>query len=302
MEKRIIEVPRKGRPIDGSSPEGTEVRVIPRRPTEERDTEEEYSREEMRETRKNRIKKKKRQRVLVMLSRLLLAVTTLVVSVALIVGIIYLACDVKEVNVTGTDKYSAEEIRDYVLNDEYSFNSVYVYLKNRIFPVKSIPFIETVTVSLSSPNTVVIELTEKDLFAYVMAEDGRYVYFDGDGVVQEISDRLIENVLLISGISCEEASVGENLPVDDKTLLGVLTLIKNLRKNEIEAEAPSFDKKGDLWVLCGTVSVNFGSVDNIAEKVTRLHIILPQVQGMTGVLHLEDWTPDHTDIIFEKTG
>ena len=291
MERRTVELPRKKKAPE----ESQNLKIVREEPREELPEE-----AVPRESRKKRLRRRRRKKALAIFLRILVALLGLALFLGITVGLIYLLCNIKKVNVVSCEKYTAEEMEEFVLNDEYSFNSVYVYFKNLILPVTNIPFVESYQVKLNSPTEITIVVKEKELFAYVTDEEGRYVYFDSDGVVQEVSERLIEGVLLIDGISCEDASVGKNLPVEGGTLLGVLTLIKNLRKYEIAAEAPAFDNRGDLWVVCGNVRVNFGSVDNMAEKVTRLSIILPKVAGYTGILHLEDWTPEHTDIIFEK--
>ena len=40
--------------------------------------------------------------------------------------------------------------------------------------------------------------------------------------------------------------------------------------------------------------------DYLEEKIMRLPHILPYLDGQTGILHLEDWTEDNTDIVFER--
>ena len=37
------------------------------------------------------------------------------------------------------------------------------------------------------------------------------------------------------------------------------------------------------------------------EKIMRLQYILPTINGQAGILHLENWTPESTDIVFEAS-
>ena len=46
--------------------------------------------------------------------------------------------------------------------------------------------------------------------------------------------------------------------------------------------------------------MKIGSEDNLSQKVVRLSIILPQLDGLSGTLHLETWTPETTDIIWDR--
>jgi len=42
-----------------------------------------------------------------------------------------------------------------------------------------------------------------------------------------------------------------------------------------------------------------GSADNLTDKLMRLEYILPELTGKKGTLHLENWSNENTDIIFE---
>ena len=44
-----------------------------------------------------------------------------------------------------------------------------------------------------------------------------------------------------------------------------------------------------------------GSLEFLTQKVERLAKIKPQLQGMEGTLHLENWTEETTNIVFDKT-
>ena len=55
---------------------------------------------------------------------------------------------VKRVVVEGNELYDQKTIEDAVLNDKYSWNSLYVYLKYKVKDTKKIPFIDTMSISL----------------------------------------------------------------------------------------------------------------------------------------------------------
>ena len=45
-----------------------------------------------------------------------------------------------------------------------------------------------------------------------------------------------------------------------------------------------------------------GNFDNIDDKITRLQYIIPELKGMEGVLHMENYSQDtHKDYITFKT-
>lgn len=78
---------------------------------------------------------------------------------------------VKKVVVEGNELYDQKTIEDAVLNDKYSWNSLYVYLKYKIKDTKKIPFIDTMSISLDSPHTLHISVYEKEcLDTYIFRE------------------------------------------------------------------------------------------------------------------------------------
>ena len=43
-----------------------------------------------------------------------------------------------------------------------------------------------------------------------------------------------------------------------------------------------------------------GNEENLSQKIIRLSSILPQLAGLKGTLHLENWTEETVDIVFDK--
>ena len=99
-----------------------------------------------------------------------------------------------------------------VLNDEYSWNSLYVDLKYRFVDIGEVPFVDTMEVSLDNPHTVHIKVYEKGMLGYLYINSiGQNAYFDKDGFVVETSTEVIDGVPKITGISCEEVVLYEKL-------------------------------------------------------------------------------------------
>jgi cell division protein FtsQ len=140
------------------------------------------------------------------------------------------------------------------------------------------------------------------MMAYVLSADGEnQVYFDDDGVVQEISTLHVDGLMLISGITVEDPKKGETLGIEEEQLEALLSMTKYIKKYDITASAIYFDEAGNLYITYGdSIQIEFGNSDYMSEKVMRLSYILPKLEGMTGTLHLEDWNTENTDIVFEK--
>ena len=86
---------------------------------------------------------------------------------------------VENVVVEGNELYSSTQIENMVLNDEYSWNSLYVDLKYRFVDIGEVPFVDTMEVSLDNPHTVHIKVYEKGMLGYLYINSiGQNAYFD----------------------------------------------------------------------------------------------------------------------------
>ena len=138
------------------------------------------------------------------------------------------------------------------------------------------------------------------MIGYVALSDGTYVYFDRNGVVQEVSERLLDGLFPVEGISCEGARAGDELPVDQDILSYLTALLKGLENYEITPEGLTFGEDGSATVQYQGIQIQLGEQTNLEEKLMRLPKILPYLEGMTGILHLENWSRDNTDIVFKN--
>ena len=220
---------------------------------------------------------------------------------ALAAFLVIRVCRVESVEIEGNELYDDDSIRMWVLNDKYSWNTLYVYLKYRFFDTEPVPFIDTMEVEIKDPKTLFVKVYEKGLIGYIPDETtGQYVYFDKDGFVIEIGPNRMEGLPEVTGISAEGAMVFEKLPASDKTLKTLLALTQNLEKYHLSPDSIQIAGTGDLTVTFGPVTVRLGKEDFLTEKIMRLPEILPQIEGMAGVLYLENWTNDTTDVTFTR--
>ena len=209
---------------------------------------------------------------------------------------------VENVVVEGNELYSSTQIETMVLNDEYSWNSLYVDLKYRFVDIGEVPFVDTMEVSLDNPHTVHIKVYEKGMLGYLYINSiGQNAYFDKDGFVVETSTEVIDGVPKITGISCEEVVLYEKLQLENSDILrDLLNLTQTLKKYNLLPDEIQYDSNMESVLYYGTIQVKIGSEDNLSQKVVRLSIILPQLDGLSGTLHLETWTPETTDIIWDR--
>lgn len=238
---------------------------------------------------------------------LFLQIITTVLGIIIVLAVlflfVYFGCEIKNVNIRGNELHDDQVIKDVILNDEYSWNSVYVFLKYKFQKAESIPFIDSMEISLNSPTELTIRVYEKDLIGYVYVDTtGQFAYIDKDGLVEEMSTRVIDDLAMIKGVNVSEVQLYEPLKTDNKGLFKkMLQLTHALEKYRLMPEIIEIGQGGQFQLSYGEITVNFGKVTDLNEKVARMEKILPELEGLTGTLHMEEWTNDASDIIFEKT-
>ena len=232
---------------------------------------------------------------------ILLAVLSTILAVAIGALLLVKVFVVKDVKVEGNVLYDENLIKTTVLNDEYSWNSLYVLLKYTFTDTKQLPFIDTMEITLEDPQTLKIKVYEKGLLGYLyIPAIGQNAYFDKDGIVVETSTRIIENVPRMEGLECNTVVLYDKLPIDDKLLKQLLTLTQSLKRDGLEPDAIQYGVKNAPILKYENVEVNLGSIEYLTQKVERIKKILPELEGMVGTLHLENWDEQTTNIVFEK--
>ncbi len=245
---------------------------------------------------KKRKRKKQKKRIL----SIVLPVLILVAALGVIM--VWKVFVVKEVEVVGNEIYTDAQIESWALDDEYSWNSLYVVLKNRFQKQEEIPFVDTIDISLESPSKLQITVTEKGVLGYLYISSlGQNAYFDQDGFVVELSPDVIEGTMKISGLNVESAELYDKLALEDSSILKtLLSLTQILKKYEREPEVIYIDD-GDILLSYGSVQVNLGTGSSLNEKIQRMDQILAQLdEDLTGTLHLDTWSQTSTDIYFKK--
>ena len=92
----------------------------------------------------------------------------------------------------------------------------------------------------------------------------------------------------------------EKLPIDEDTLRDILTLTQTLKRSNLVPDSIAYGADNAPVLKYGNVKVEMGSLELLTQKVERLDKILPQLSGMQGTLHLENWTEETTNIVFDK--
>lgn len=241
-------------------------------------------------------KRRKKRRIKRILLALLIAVIVAAAAAAIIVNVF----QVKHVEVEGNKLYDAGVIEETVLNDEYSWNSLYVFLKYRFVETDAVPFVDTMEITLKNPQTLHIKVYEKVMLGYLYIPSiNQNAYFDKDGFVVETSAEKIADVTQITGIDCSEVVLYKKLPIEEDVLRDILTLTQALRRSGLIPDSVTYGGKHEPELKYGNVRVSMGSLELLTQKVERLDKILPKLAGKKGLLHMESWTEETTNIVFD---
>ena len=86
-----------------------------------------------------RRKRRKKKNLRIILTALLVAAFVAALGAVLIWKVFV----VKDVSVKGNEIYTDKQIEDWVLDEKYSWNSLYVYFENKLNKTEEIPFVDS---------------------------------------------------------------------------------------------------------------------------------------------------------------
>lgn len=207
---------------------------------------------------------------------------------------------VTKVQIEGNQYYTDEEIKKMVLDAPNAGNSILVMMTKTEEKTKDAQMIDHVSIKRKNRNTIVVNVKEKQMVGCLEFQ-GQYVNFDRQGVIQIITEEQMEGVPLIDGLSVKSAKAGQKLKgINTKKLNTILSVGKMLEKSEQKPDRLVFNDMNQLVLYYGDVEVRLGDDENMDEKMNRLSGILPQLEGMEGILHLENITEDTAGVVFDN--
>lgn len=246
-------------------------------------------------------KKEKPKREIPVKKVIIITAVIVTVFIALFAGYSYIISNytVTTVYVDGNVHYSNEEIMEMVMEGRYGHNSLFLSLKYKDKSIENIPFIEKMDVSVLDPHTVKIEVYEKALAGYVEYLD-RYMYFDKDGIVVESSTEKTEGIPMVTGLSFDHVVLHQVLPVEDDTIFSeILSITQLVNKYNLSVDRIFFGSDKTLTLYFKDVKAAFGTGENLEAKVMELQYMLPELEGKSGTLRMENYTEETKTITFE---
>lgn len=260
---------------------------------------------------------------------------TKLIALVTVSGILVLAIllflflfQINTVTVEGNIHYTDAEVKAMVMDDIFSGNSLLFSLTKRTEEIENVPFMESIRVEMTARDAIRLVVTEKNIVGY-LACDNAYWYFDRDGMVVEktaepvltaeerlekaASENTDEGVIqgaelpvknfvpLVEGLSFEQITVGKELNIPNPGIFNALSSINQMiNKDNIPPDKVVYDEDSNITLVYGDIEVRLGKDEQLEEKMNTLASIMPQMEGMSGVLHLEDYSTSQSGVVFEK--
>lgn len=201
--------------------------------------------------------------------------------------------------VEGNVHYTEEEILNMVMKGHYGNNSLFLSLKYRNKSISGVPFVEKMDISVIDPHTIKVEVYEKALAGYVEYLEN-YMYFDKDGIVVECSGEKTKGIPLVTGLDFDHVVLHEPLPVEDPEIFkSILNITQLVNKYNLSIDKIYFGSDNTLTLYFNEVKVALGMATDLDEKLMKLQYMLPELEGKSGTLRMENYTEETKNISFE---
>ena len=206
----------------------------------------------------------------------------------------------KSIKVTGTDHYTDQQMVDIVTGGKNYGNTLLFILESRLNPAQDVTFIDKIDVTYVNRNSVEITVYEKAMAGCIKYND-QYAYFDGDGIVLEISDAKLDDVPCIEGLTSDSVEQGKKLDVGDSGFFQeILTMTQLIYKSGIQIDKITYDTDQNLILHKDGIKIRIGDGENLETKFMNLESILESVKGKKGTLDMSNYSESQRNVIFKE--
>ncbi|MFT4005361.1 MAG: cell division protein FtsQ [Lacrimispora sp.] len=215
-------------------------------------------------------------------------------AVVLLLTVIFLSLQIRDITVTGNKKYTSEQIISLLFKDSWDRNAIFCIYKDRFKEHVQIPFIQDYKIVFQNPVKVEVIVYEKSVVGYV-SYMGSYMYFDKDGIIVESSSGKLDGIPWITGLKFGHIVLHQPIPVENgKVFDEILTLTQLLSTAGIQVDQILYDSGGDATLVMGSIRVFLGSNDQMNGKISELKDQLPVLGGLSGTLYLDTYDEAET--------
>ncbi len=204
------------------------------------------------------------------------------------------------VSFEGSNKYTDKELATFLFGDDVEANPLVVWWDKTFGEPIEIPFVEEYEIEMEGFFDYNITFYEKSIVGYVTYM-GTNQYFDKDGIVVESSSEFLEGVPYITGIDVDYIVLHERLPVDDERIFDILLDVTQLiKKYDMSIDKINVSSDMSIRLYLGDVRVDLGQGDMLNEKFMDLNDIIPQFDGVKGVLDMREYDAQDNGYTFKR--
>lgn len=224
---------------------------------------------------------------------------SLAITIVICVAGIWFLCPIKNIRVEGTKYYTKAEIQKALKEDYYIPNSVFLKLRNQLYPIQTMPFVERVDIQILNRTSITVTVHES-LRAGCISYAGKYVYFDKEGYALEVMNKRLEDVPLVTGLSYNNITISEKLPVKKEQYFDKIIKITTLiTKNELTINEIQFKEDGDIILKKDDININLGTGTGLDAKLSVLPNVFDSLKGKKGTLYMNQYTEETKIITFQ---
>lgn len=215
---------------------------------------------------------------------------------------------VQGITVEGQTRYSHQELIDksglYVGQSLMGVNKVNAHQ----LLMQNFPYLETVDISNSSFDTLLIRVTDAPVMGAVQVDNAWFIVSEGNKALEQVStDALPKNTLQVVGATLVDRTVGTSL-MDERSLRVCRTLTSAAKLYNLQGMTTiDMTEKTNLRItINGRLQVVLGNETNITAQIQMLADTLPvlyknngtEVTGRLDMTTYADDDPDNNKVIF----
>ena len=216
-------------------------------------------------------------------------------ALILLAAILAVSLRITTVTVSGSTRYSPQQMEDHLFQDTWDRNFLVCYLKDHFKPHRQIPFVEDYRLVFHGPFHVEVIVYEKSVVGYVSCMSS-YMYFDRDGIIVESSGSRLEGVPEITGLKFGHLILHQPLPVEDRSVFqDIMNLTQQLDLRQLQVDRIAYNSEKEATLYIGEMEVSLGKGENIDSKISVLSDILrdqPQLSQIQGIIELDHYSDD----------
>ena len=209
---------------------------------------------------------------------------------------------IQTIDVRNNTKSTDTEIINQMFKREFDKRSIVLFINEKVGRHKKMKYVKSYSVSWNSPKSIVINVIENPSIAYVRS-DLKRVYFDKDGIINEITDEIKSNLMEVEGISFKSYEKGDYISSQNNEIISaILEITSTVYEKSIPASLLEIMPDNTLKLYVENIIVILGDVGNMEVKLQRLYDIYKEISEYSGVLDLSNAKENMLDeqYIFKK--